>query len=95
MTTMANAQGQTERPSSWATLKAYFREGLHTVQDFFLKAFPDSTPVKGEPGTLGQPTPQMVTQDIQGPQSYDQRLGDYVQRGNQQTVHQQDRQRVQ
>ena len=60
-----------ERPSTWATLKAYWRAGLHTIHEFLENPMRNTVVSRDEPGTLNSPTPQMVTQDIQGHRSYD------------------------
>ena len=46
-----------KRPSSWATFAAYWRQGLQTLQDFFVHPFPDSRQITPTPGTATQPTP--------------------------------------
>lgn len=48
-------------------LQAFLRQGAKELAQV-LPALPDSVRVVEEPGTLGNPTPQMVTQEITGRQ---------------------------
>lgn len=72
-----------ERPSSWATFEAFARQGAKELAQA-LPAFPDSIRVVEEPGTLGNPTSQMVTDSIQSPDTWEQRVSQYADRGVQQ-----------
>jgi len=53
---------ETNRPSFSAPLKAAFRQGTKEIAQI-LPAFPDSIRPVEEPGTLGNPTSQMVTNE--------------------------------
>lgn len=79
---------KSERPSVTAPLYAFIRQG-HKEIGQVLQAFPDSIRVVEEPGTLGNPTPQMVTEQIQPNASYDQFLDRYSSRSD--VEHSQDR----
>lgn len=62
------------RPAFDAPLYAALRQGAKEVGQA-LQAFPDSVRTVEEPGTLGNPTPQMVTAQAQ-PGDYRQLLAD-------------------
>jgi hypothetical protein len=52
-------------PTQYAVLGAEWRRGLKDLQDLTV-AFPDPMGRRDEAGTIGSPTPQIVTQEIQG-----------------------------
>ena len=52
-----------QRPSFSGPLQAAWRQGLKEL-GAVLPAFPESVRPIEEPGTLGNPTPQMVTEQI-------------------------------
>lgn len=54
------------RPPSGPVLQAWMRQGLKEVAQV-LPAFPESVRPIEELGTLGNPTPQMVTRAMDGP----------------------------
>lgn len=68
------------RPSFSAPLYAALRQGSKEIAQNVLPAFPDSARPIEEPGTLGNPTPQMVTAQAGTFQSYEQMLDSYSQR---------------
>lgn len=70
-------------PSTSSTLWAEWRRGLKDLQNAVLNPFNGVTQSHEELGTIGNPTPQLVTQGIQGdhvPQTFDQKLGEYTSR---------------
>jgi hypothetical protein len=89
---------ETERPSFWGPLQAAWRQGLKEVGQYLLPAFPDSARPIEEPGTLGNPTPQMITEQLsrsepmnsiaehvdqqKSKEQYDQMLDRYAARGD-------------
>ncbi len=70
---------ETSRPSFWAPFKAAARQGSSEIAQA-LKAFPDSIGIVEEPGTLGNPTQQMITAEIGSLTSYSQMLEKYASR---------------
>lgn len=56
-----------QRPSSYATMEAWLRQGSKEFTQA-LQAFPDSMQHVHEPGMLGSPTSQQVTEAMQGPE---------------------------
>ena len=68
---------KTIRPSFSAPLWAAGRQGAKELAQA-LKAFPDSLHPVEEPGTLGNPTMQMITEQIRGDESYEQMLDRYA-----------------
>lgn len=58
-------------PKQYAVLGAEWRHGLKDAQDMVLNAFPDGFPQRNEPGTIGNPTQHIVTQEIQGKDAKD------------------------
>ncbi|HEX4132933.1 MAG TPA: hypothetical protein VHZ24_23070 [Pirellulales bacterium] len=73
--------GTNSRPSLTAPLWAAARQGGKEFAPI-LKAFPDSIGIVEEPGTIGNPTAQLVTQEIRGGDStFDQLLDAYGGRG--------------
>ena len=58
------------RPSFWAPIDAAVRQGAKEITQA-LPAFPDSIRPVEEPGTMGNPTQQMVTENIRGDHSFD------------------------
>jgi hypothetical protein len=68
------------RPSFSAPLYAALRQGAKEIAQA-LPAFPDSVHPVEEPGTLGNPTQAMVTQEIGTVQGYNSTLEDYASRG--------------
>jgi len=65
------------RPSFSAPLWAAGRQGAKELAQF-LPAFPDSARPIEEPGTLGNPTPQMITEQIGTMEGYNQMLDRYA-----------------
>ncbi len=53
------------RPSFLAPILAFFRQGTKEIGQVF-PATPESIRVVEEPGTLGNPTPQMVIEQVRG-----------------------------
>jgi hypothetical protein len=68
-----------ERPSFSAPLWAALRQGTKELAQF-LPAFPDSARTVEEPGTLGNPTPQMITEQMGTFDGYNQMLDSYASR---------------
>lgn len=64
-------------PSTSSLLWAQWRQGLKTLQDAVLNPWQGVQQGRDEPGTIANPTPQMVTQDIQGKASYQSLLEEY------------------
>jgi hypothetical protein len=64
------------RPSFSAPLWAAARQGSKEIAQV-LPAFPESVRTVEEPGTMGNPTPQQVTEQMQQPSSFDQMLDAY------------------
>ena len=70
----------TDRPAFSAPLYAALRQGAKELAQA-LPALPDSIRPVEEPGTLGNPTAQMVTQEIGTVHGYDRMLDTYAERG--------------
>lgn len=68
---------ESNRPSFSSPLYAGLRQGVKELTPL-LKAFPDSMHPIEEPGTLGNPTMQMVTEQMRGTESYEQMLDRYA-----------------
>jgi hypothetical protein len=68
---------KTNRPSWSAPLLAAGRQGLDEIAQI-LPPFPDSIRCVNEPGTLGNPTMQMITEQMRGDESYEQMLDQYA-----------------
>jgi len=76
------------RPSFWGPLQASWRQGLKELAQY-LPAFPDNPRPIEEPGTMGNPTPPMVTDQLRGElnqdhgkaNEYDRLLERYASRG--------------
>ncbi len=66
------------RPSFTAPLLAAIRQGSKEFSQNLLPAFPDSARPIEEPGTLGNPTPQMITEQIGTLEGYNQMLDSYA-----------------
>ena len=64
-------------PSFSAPLWAAARQGAKELSQC-LPAFPDSIRPVEEPGTLGNPTPQMITEQIGTLDGYNQMLDSYA-----------------
>ena len=73
---MAELEGQ-DRPSFSGPLLAALRQGSKEISQI-LEAFPDSVQVVEEPGTLGNPTPQLVTEQISAGQDFNRMLDGYA-----------------
>jgi hypothetical protein len=71
---------ESNRPSFSAPLYAALRQGAKELAQV-LPAFPESVHPVEEPGTIGNPTPQMVTQEIGTVHGYDRMLDTYSERG--------------
>jgi len=67
---------ESQRPAFSAPLYAFIRQGSKEIGQV-LQAFPDSIRVVEEPGTLGNPTPQMITEEIRPHSTYDRFLDRY------------------
>ncbi len=65
-------------PSSSSVLWAEWRRGLKDLQNVVTNPFNGITPTHEEPGTIGNPTPQLVTQDIQGKENFSNMLDRYA-----------------
>lgn len=52
-----------------AAIHAEARRGLKDLQDVVLQPFPDSKQSRDEPGTIANPTQQLVTEEITGKES--------------------------
>lgn len=71
------------RPSTSSLLAAEFRRGLKDAQNAVLNPWNGVTAQHEEPGTIGNPTPQMVTQSIQGERSFDDVMASHAGRSPQ------------
>lgn len=72
---------QNRPPSVTAPLLAALRQGAKELAAI-LPAFPESVRVVEEPGTMGNPTPQMVTEQISAEQDIDNMLDTYAARAH-------------
>jgi len=77
---MSEEQAST-RPAFSAPLYAALRQGAKEFAQI-LPAFPDSVRPVEEAGTIGNPTPQMVTQEIGTVHSFQAQLDSYAARGD-------------
>jgi hypothetical protein len=71
---------ESNRPAFTAPLYAALRQGAKELAQA-LPALPDSIRPVEEPGTLGNPTQQMVTQEIGTVHGYDRMLDQHAERG--------------
>lgn len=71
------------QPAFTAPLYAALRQGSKEFAQV-LPAFPDSVRTIEEPGTLGNPTQQMITQEMGTMKRYDRMLDAYAGRGKEQ-----------
>ena len=69
------------RPAFSAPLYAALRQGSKELAQI-LPAFPESVRPIEEPGTLGNPTAQMITEEMGTLKGYDRMLDAYASRGN-------------
>ncbi len=74
---MADELEAQDRPSFSGPLLAALRQGSKEMVAV-LPAFPDSIQVVNEPGTLGNPTPQLVTEQISAGQDFNRMLDGYA-----------------
>lgn len=72
-------KNETGRPSFSAPLYAALRQGAKELAQA-LPAFPESARIVEEPGTLGNPTPQQVTEQVVGEQGYQSMFNTYAAR---------------
>jgi len=70
----------TDRPAVTAPLYATVRQGDHEFAQG-LPALPTSIRIVEEPGTLGNPTPQMITEEMGTLKDYNRLLDRYSSRG--------------
>lgn len=75
------AQWAKEQPSLSAQLKAMGREAAKDINSTMHQVFFGSPAGFGEPGTPLNPTPQMVTQDLDAMGGYKAMLDGYSQKG--------------
>ena len=66
-------QRENNRPSFISPLAAGLRQGFDELGEI-IPAFPDSIRCVNEPGTLGNPTMQMVTEQMRGTANYEEVL---------------------
>jgi hypothetical protein len=71
-----------ERPSFGAPLSAALRQGAKEIAQA-LPAFPESVRPVEEPGTLGNPTQSLVTEQITGDRGYSEMVNGYAARSAQ------------
>jgi hypothetical protein len=69
-------------PSTSSVLWAQWRQGLKDLQNAVVNPWNGFTATHEELGTIGHPTPQMVTEDIRGGQSYQSMLEHHAVRGS-------------
>ncbi|MBX9655579.1 hypothetical protein K2Y11_18335 [bacterium] len=70
------SEEESGRPSFWGPLQAAWRQGLKEVGQYLLPAFPDSARPIEEPGTMGNPTPVQVTDQLRGPGGREDNAGE-------------------
>lgn len=70
--------------SSSSLLWAEWRRGLKDLQNAVLNPWNGAVPTHEEPGTIANPTPQLVTDDINGEPSFDATREKYADRGDSQ-----------
>ena len=83
------SEQQKGRPAFWGPLKAAWRQGLKEIAQY-LPAFPENPRPIEEPGTMGNPTPVMVTDQLRAESRirqdssniHDERLDRYAARGD-------------
>jgi hypothetical protein len=75
--TKGESSMENEIPSVSAPLLAAARQGAKELAQI-LPAFPESVRVVEEPGAMGNPTPQMITEQIEGERSYEDKLNSYA-----------------
>ena len=63
--------------STSSVLSAEWRRGLKDLQNAVLNPFNGVTQTHEEPGTIANPTQQMVTEDVRGEQSFESVLDSY------------------
>lgn len=66
--------------STSSVLAGEWRRGLKDLQNAVLNPFNGITQTHEEPGTIANPTQQMVTEDIRGEQSFESILDGYAAR---------------
>ncbi len=66
--------------STSSVLSAEWRRGLKDLQNAVLNPFNGVTQTHEEPGTIANPTQQMVTEDVRGEQSFESVLDSYAAR---------------
>lgn len=71
------SEHEPSKPSFSAPLLAAVRQGAKEISQV-LPAFPDSARPVEEPGTLGNPTPQMITEQIGTLDGYNHMLDTYA-----------------
>ena len=67
--------------SSSSVLSGEWRRGLKDLQNAVLNPWNGVTQTHEEPGTIANPTQQMVTEDIRGDRNFESVLNDYAARG--------------
>jgi len=80
------------RPSFSAPLWAAARQGSKELAQI-LPAFPESVRTVEEPGTMGNPTPQQVTQQMEPNSGYDHMLDAYGNRAQERQDREQEMER--
>ena len=71
------SEQEKSNPSFSSPLWAAARQGMKELAQY-LPAFPDSGRTVEEPGTLGNPTPQMISEQIGTLEGYNQMLDAYA-----------------
>ena len=66
--------------SSSSVLSGEWRRGLKDLQNAVLNPWNGVTQTHEEPGTIANPTQQMVTEDIRGDRNFESVLNDYAAR---------------
>lgn len=67
--------------STSSVLSGEWRRGLKDLQNAVLNPWNGVTQTHEEPGTIANPTQQMVTEDIRGDRNFESVLNDYAARG--------------
>lgn len=80
-------------PAFSAPLWAAVRQGTKELAHNLLPAFPDSARPIEEPGTLGNPTPQMITEQMGTLDGYNQMMDSYARQQGEREDHQQEMER--
>lgn len=83
---------ESNRPAFSSPLYAWLRQGLEETAKV-LPAFPDSIQCVEEPGTLGNPTAQMVTEQMGTLSGYDRMLDAYASQGREENEKEQELER--